>query len=176
MQLRALNGNSPALDRGDDWPRPRPAWLRLRARSGPAVNVADIGAYEYQVPQITIEAVDASRGRRQRGTTAFSFRVLRSGDTRVPSSVGWLPEGHGTHQADAGDFPPTTWAGGTVHFAIGQTEATLLIHVNGDSSAENTEASRCRSARRPTAGSAALPPPPARSSTTTRSSRAQCCR
>ncbi|MBK6725708.1 MAG: CSLREA domain-containing protein [Xanthomonadales bacterium] len=140
VQLRALNGNSPALDRGDDYGHAYDQRGSGFAREvAPAVNVADIGAYEYQVPQITIEAVDASRVEGNGGTTAFSFRVLRSGDTRVPSSVGWLPEGHGTHQADAGDFPPTTWAGGTVHFAIGQTEATLLIHVNGDSSAENTE-------------------------------------
>ncbi|MBI2397126.1 MAG: CSLREA domain-containing protein, partial [Xanthomonadales bacterium] len=103
VQLRALNVNSPALDRGDDYGHAYDQrGVGFAREVAPAVNVADIGAYEYQMPQISIEAVDASKVEGNSGTTAFSFRVRRNGDTRAESWAAWNIQGHGTNPADSG--------------------------------------------------------------------------
>lgn len=137
VPLRPLSSNSPALDQGQAhgaaYDQRGAGFTRVEG------NAADIGAHEYQAPLISIEAVDASKVEGNSGTTAFPFRVLRNGDTRAESWAAWNIQGHGASPADSGDFPPGTWIGGTAYFAVGATEATVNVFVNGDTTAESTE-------------------------------------
>lgn len=137
VQMRGLSANSPAIDQG----QAHGAAYDQRGSGFARVEgaAADIGAYEYQAPQISIEAVDASKVEGNSGTTALTFRVRRSGDTRAESWAAWNIQGHGTNPADSGDFPPTTWIGGTAYFAAGTTESMFNVYVNGDTAAEPTE-------------------------------------
>lgn len=140
VQMRALSANSPAIDQGQAhgaaYDQRGVGFARVEG------STADIGAYEYQMPQISIEAVDASKVEGNGGTSAFEFRVRRNGDTRAESWAEWHIQGHGASPADASDFPPSTWIGGTAHFAVGTAETTFSVFVNGDITAESTEAFR----------------------------------
>jgi len=140
VQMRALSANSPAIDQG----QAHGAAYDQRGVGFARVEgvAADIGAYEYQAPQISIEAVDASKVEGNSGTTAFSFRLRRNGDTRAESWAAWNIQGHGTNPADSGDFPASTWIGGTAYFAVGTTETTFNVYVNGDTAAEPSEGFR----------------------------------
>jgi hypothetical protein len=140
VQMRALSANSPAIDQG----QAHGAAYDQRGVGFARVEgvAADIGAYEYQAPQISIEAVDASKVEGNSGTTAFSFRLRRNGDTRAESWAAWNIQGHGANPADSGDFPASTWIGGTAYFAVGTTETTFNVYVNGDTAAEPSEGFR----------------------------------
>lgn len=137
VQMRALSANSPAIDQGQAhgaaYDQRGVGFARVEG------SAADIGAYEYQVPQISIEAVDASKVEGNSGTTALTFRVRRNGDTRAESWAAWNIQGHGANPADSGDFPASTWIGGTAYFAAGTTETLFNVYVNGDTAAEPTE-------------------------------------
>lgn len=137
VSLRPLSSNSPALDVGNAYGSAYDQRGVGFARTEGAAT--DIGAYEYQAPQISIEAVDASKDEGNSGQTIFQFRVRRNGDTRADSYAAWNIQGSGAHPADSGDFPATTWIGGSAYFAAGQTEATINIYVWGDTTAEDNE-------------------------------------
>ena len=137
IQMRPLSSNSQARDLGN-------AFGAAYDQRGPGFTrtegaAADIGAYEFQPPLITIEAVDAVKAEGSSGTTPFQFRVLRNGDRRAESWVAWNVQGITPNPADAGDFTAPSWLGGTAYFAPDQTEVLVNLEAIGDPSAEQDE-------------------------------------
>jgi hypothetical protein len=86
------------------------------------------------LPILAVEAVEADRPEGDAGATALTFRVTRSGDTAAAVAVDWAVSG----DVDAADFGGAL-PSGTVHFAAGQTEATVTLLVSGDTTVELDE-------------------------------------
>lgn len=140
VPMRPLSTNSPARDQGN-------AFGAAYDQRGPGFTrseggAADIGAYEFQPPLITIEAVDATKDEGNSGDTQFTFRVKRNGDRRSESWAAWHLMGTGSHPADAGDFSAGSWIGGSAYFPANAVEATVNIYVTGDTIAEQNEGFR----------------------------------
>ena len=68
------------------------------------------------------------------GTTPFEFTLARSGDLSGSSLLDWFVWG----DANAQDFSGAT--AGTVYFAAGDTAATIVVNVAGDTTPEPNEA------------------------------------
>lgn len=137
VQMRPLSTNSQARDQGNGfgaaYDQRGPGFTRTEGVA------ADIGAYEFQPPSITVEAIDAVKAEGNSGTTPFQFRVLRNGDTRAESWAAWNVQGIPPNPADAGDFTAASWSGGNAYFAPGQAEALVNLAVIGDTIAEQNE-------------------------------------
>ena len=74
------------------------------------------------------------------GTTVFTFTVTRSGDLIEDGSVDWSVGGTGGDPADGDDFLGGLLPSGTVTFdTAGESEATIVIEVAGDSDFEADE-------------------------------------
>lgn len=137
VQMRPLSTNSQARDQGDGFGAAYDQrGLGFTRTEGVA---ADIGAYEFQPPSITIEAVDAVKAEGNSGNTPFQFRVLRNGDLRAESWAAWNVQGIAPNPADAGDFTMSSWLGGNIYFAPNQSEVMLVLDVIGDTNAEPNE-------------------------------------
>lgn len=78
-----------------------------------------------------------------RGTTAFTFELILSGDIAVPRTFSWAAtkawEGLGVYSADAADFAGGVFPSGTVTFAPGDTRKTFTVLASGDTSSETNE-------------------------------------
>jgi Ca2+-binding RTX toxin-like protein len=97
-------------------------WLE----SGPVVIPASLA----------IAPLSADKAEGNRGSTAFTFTVTRSGGTGEAASALWTVSGDGAVAADfAGNLLPS----GTVSFAAGETSKTITILVAGDRAVEAAE-------------------------------------
>ncbi|EAR21903.1 Calx-beta domain-containing protein [Nitrococcus mobilis] len=92
-----------------------------------------------QPPVVAIEAVDADQPEGDADTTAFTFRVTRSGDLSAASTVAFAVTGSGADPAQADDFAGATLPSGVVNFAAGESEQIITVDVAGDTVVENDE-------------------------------------
>jgi hypothetical protein len=83
---------------------------------------------------ITPANVNLSEG--NSGTTAFTFTIVRSGDTSSGASVDYTVTGNG---ATASDFAGGVLPSGRVTFAAGETSKTITINAVGDLVIEGDE-------------------------------------
>ena len=86
-------------------------------------------------PDPTISIGDVTQAEGDSGTTNFDFTVTRSGDTTGSSSVSF-ETADGTATTADGDYIS---ASGTVSFASGDTQQTVTVTVNGDTTVELDE-------------------------------------
>jgi hypothetical protein len=70
------------------------------------------------------------------GSTAFSFLVMRTGDTTGTTDVSFAVTGSGTNAATASDFVGNALPTGTISFAPGQSFKTIVVPVSGDTGLE----------------------------------------
>jgi len=87
------------------------------------------------LPSFAASAVNANLLEGNSGSTAFTFRVNRTGNTAIAGSVSYLVSGGSATAADFGGAFPS----GTVNFAAGQTSATIAVNVVGDTTVEADE-------------------------------------
>ena len=85
---------------------------------------------------LTVVAVSSDHMEGNSGTTAFTFRVDRSGTATGATSVDWSVAGSGAHGVSDSEFSATS---GTVNFADGETSRTFTVDVNGDALGEYDE-------------------------------------
>ncbi len=87
---------------------------------------------------LAIAALDAVKVEGDAATTAFTFKVTRTGDTSGASDVDYAVTGSGTDAADAADFGGA-YPSGMVSFAANETSQTVTVDVSGDSDVEADE-------------------------------------
>ncbi|MCK6396493.1 MAG: hypothetical protein L6Q67_22765 [Zoogloea sp.] len=85
---------------------------------------------------LTVSAVSASHLEGNSGTTAFTFRIDRSGTSTGSASVEWNAAGSGLRPVGNGEFLAQT---GTVSFADGETSKEFTVYVNADTLGEYDE-------------------------------------
>ncbi|WP_346288025.1 Calx-beta domain-containing protein [Zoogloea sp.] len=85
---------------------------------------------------LTVSAVSASQLEGNSGTTAFTFRIDRSGTSTGAASVEWNAAGSGLRPVGNSEFLTQT---GTVTFADGETSKEFTVHVNADTLGEYDE-------------------------------------
>ncbi len=85
---------------------------------------------------LTVSAVSASQLEGNSGTTAFTFRIDRSGTSTGAASVDWNAAGSGLRPVGNSEFLAQT---GTVTFADGETSKEFTVHVNADTLGEYDE-------------------------------------
>ncbi len=90
-------------------------------------------------PTLQVAAVDVSRAEGDSGSTAFTFRITRSGDSSGDATVDWAVAGAGTNAASAADFFGGTLPSGLVSFAVGDTVKDITVSVTGDTTVEADE-------------------------------------
>ncbi|EMI42520.1 lamin tail domain-containing protein [Rhodopirellula sp. SWK7] len=83
---------------------------------------------------LNIAPLDAVKAEGDAGTTAYTFRVTRVGDTSGTSSVAWTKNDVDTN---ASDFSGSV--SGTVNFLAGEVSKDITINVVGDTTAESNE-------------------------------------
>ena len=93
----------------------------------------------YLPPELAITPLAASQNEGNLGTTAFLFKIERSGDTSAASSATWTVSGTGSDPATADDFDAGSFPSGTVSFAAGETSQTITVNVVGDTTLEQDE-------------------------------------
>ncbi|MFO1159840.1 MAG: nidogen-like domain-containing protein [Reyranellaceae bacterium] len=97
------------------------------------------GTIQNDDSSVSIAATDATKNEGNSGTTALTFTVTRAGETSAAQSVGWSVAGSGAAPASAADFVGNALPSGTVTFAVGETTKTIVVNVQGDTTAESNE-------------------------------------
>ncbi|PQO25742.1 hypothetical protein C5Y96_23315 [Blastopirellula marina] len=88
--------------------------------------------------EFALQTLDADKNEGDSGTTSFTFRVTRSGDTTGTATVDVVVAGSGANPANAADFGGTL-PNTTLSFAIGEIEQVVTILVSGDTTVEADE-------------------------------------
>ena len=73
------------------------------------------------------------------GSTAYSFNVMRIGNTSGTASATYTVTGSGANPANATDFVGGTLPTGPISFSTGSTTATIVVNVIGDLTIESDE-------------------------------------
>jgi hypothetical protein len=94
------------------------------------------------MPDLAITAFAPSQSEGSIGSTAYAFRINRTGDLSGSSLVAWSVQGNGSHPTNSADFTLNQWPSGTALFAAGQDNLTITIPVVGDGSVEPDEGFR----------------------------------
>jgi len=82
---------------------------------------------------LSVEALDADKAEGADGaTTAFTFRVVRSGSAAGTTTVNWAVAGAGDFRADAADFGGGVLPTGSLTFVAGETEKFITVDVAND--------------------------------------------
>ncbi len=87
---------------------------------------------------LSIAAASATKIEGHSGDSAFTFTVIRTGDSRGAASVDFAVARSGINGADESDFGGSL-PSGTLAFAAGETTHTISVSVQGDSTAELDE-------------------------------------
>jgi hypothetical protein len=102
-------------------------------------RISDPGAPAYssnpphpEPPVIAVAAGSFDFAEGNSGRTAYSFSVIRNGDTSGASAATWTVSGSGTNSASAADFDGGTFPTGIVSFEAGETSQTITVNVVGD--------------------------------------------
>ena len=88
---------------------------------------------------VSIAGADAVRAEGNRGSTAFTFTLTRTGSTEGSSRVDWTVSGSGAAAATARDFSGNRLPSGSVTFRKGETERTIIVQAATDRTAEADE-------------------------------------
>lgn len=88
---------------------------------------------------LSIAALSANKPEGNSGATAFTFTVVKNGNSSTMTSVGYNVVGSGGSPASAGDFANGVLPSGLVVFAAGETSKTVTLQVAGDLSIEPDE-------------------------------------
>ena len=88
---------------------------------------------------LSIESIDTVLNEGNTGSSSITFRVTRTGDVSLATTVNFAVTGSGANPADANDFGGT-FPSGTVTFGVGSTMEMLTIQVSGDPIDEFDEA------------------------------------
>ena len=128
-QTHELLVGSPAIDAGDN-SGGEP--VDQRAGRRPTDQTSDIGAFEVQANNLSIDDVTMNEG--SAGSTFFVFTVLLESAAADPVSVSF-----GTVQDSAQQGSDFLGASGTLVFAPGELSKTITVEVNGDTTTESTE-------------------------------------
>lgn len=88
---------------------------------------------------LALAASTTSRAEGNSGSTAFTFTVIRSGNSAIAASAAWSVTGNGSNPANAADFLGNVLPSGTVAFAAGQTSQSITVKVAGDRTVEASE-------------------------------------
>ena len=89
---------------------------------------------------ISIAAANVTAAEGNAGGKPFAFTVIRSVTTAGTTTVNWSVKGSGDYPASGDDFVGGLLPGGTLTFAAGETQKTILVNINGDSDVEANEA------------------------------------
>ena len=81
------------------------------------------------VANLAITATNATLADGTSGNTAFTFTVIRGGNTSSAASAAWTVAGSGSKPVIAADFAGGVLPSGTVSFAAGQTSQTITVEV-----------------------------------------------
>ncbi|NQV25154.1 MAG: hypothetical protein HQ518_12390, partial [Rhodopirellula sp.] len=128
-QTHKLLIGSPAIDAGDN-----SGGEPLDQRGGrrPTDMSADIGAFEVQANNLSIDSVTLNEG--STGSTLFVFTVLLEAAAADPVTVSY-----GTVQDSAQQGSDFIGTAGTLVFAPGELSKTITVEVNGDTTTEGDE-------------------------------------
>ncbi|MCC7268194.1 MAG: hypothetical protein IT546_12785 [Caulobacteraceae bacterium] len=125
-QVRDLRGGSPD---GTDWV----LGVEQLQFANRTVRIAQAPT----LPVITLEA--QSRQAEGDGPTAFVVTIRRAGNLDVAVEFGYSVSGSSSNGASAQDFSGGVLPSGSLEFAVGETEKTLVFAIAGDTSAEADE-------------------------------------
>lgn len=144
VPLAPLAAGAVALDRSDPSTAlttdQRGLLFTRRAGGG---SVPDIGAHELQPAIVSIQQTGITQlTEGNSGNTPFPFILHRNGDKRAATFAGWNIFGQGSAPADAGDFAPSSWVGGSAFFDVGSETAGVTVNVTGDTASEPNEGFR----------------------------------
>ena len=98
----------------------------------------DIGAYE-SVPILTLTANKTTSTESTTGVDYTTFTITRSGVTSAPLTVNYVVDGDGEHPVNGSDFVDGRLPVGAFNFAIGQTQASVVIGIKDDTTVEYLE-------------------------------------
>jgi Ca2+-binding RTX toxin-like protein len=90
-------------------------------------------------PTVALSTTSLTLAEGASGATAFNYVVSRSGDTTATSTLNWAVTGSGANPANAADFQGGVLPSGTLSFAAGETNKTIVVNVAGDTTAEPNE-------------------------------------
>ncbi|TKD50422.1 Ig-like domain-containing protein [Sphingomonas baiyangensis] len=110
-------------------------WTSSTADSFGSVNDGQTFIAPTGTGQVSIRDVREAEG--DAGTTDFTFVVRRAGGTGTAASVDYNVVLDGN--ADLADFASGAVFAGTVNFAVGQSQATITVAVQGDTVGEGNE-------------------------------------
>ena len=88
---------------------------------------------------VALSALDATKAEGNNGSTAFTFKVTRTGSTGGSGTVAWSVTGSGATPATTADFSGNVMPSGTISFAAGDTSKTITVNVAGDTLVEANE-------------------------------------
>lgn len=128
-QTHALLVGSPAIDAGDNSGGDP---LDQRGGRRPTDLTADIGAFEVQLNNLSIDDVTMNEG--STGSTFYVFTVLLEAVAADPVTVSY-----GTVQDTAQQGSDFIGTAGTIVFAPGELSKTITVEVNGDTTTEANE-------------------------------------
>ena len=119
------------------------ARLRLRCSDNLffAVSPANFSIVPGLLPatRFSVLPLDAGKAEGDAGTTTFTFRVRRDGDTGSSATVFYSVAGSGEQPADALDFVNEYLPNESLVFSSGETEKTITVAIAGDSHDEKNE-------------------------------------
>ena len=87
---------------------------------------------------LSITATSTSKAEGNDGSTPFTFKVTRAGNTSGTASVNYAVTGNGPTAADSSDFGGTL-PNGEITFSAGEVTKTITLNVSGDTSIEQNE-------------------------------------